>query len=70
MSLSKPLPQRRNVRSCKTAILNGCNGLLALFQNNLVVLHLHMNVSTCPNSVQLNGSFTVTGVRCMLKGKD
>lgn len=70
MNCSQQLGQWCKVISCKAAILNGFNSLLAPVQNDFVESHLHMGFSMFSKLGQLNGSFTRKGVTSMLEGED
>lgn len=60
----------RVFNSIKTAVLRGCNTVLAEFQKYYVPPGLRVDFSKHEGSSQLNGIFVQDGLRGMLEGKD
>lgn len=62
--------QQHQVRSCKKAIMNRWNSLLAAFENNIVVCHLQVDFSAYPESGLSEWIFLQKRAKGILKTKD
>ena len=66
---SGPLRRERQFSQLRTAVLRGCNTVLAVFQRDFVPSAHRIDFSNHEASAQLNGLYTSTVIQGMLEGK-